>query len=800
MNIGYNWLKSYVDIACDLPTLCDKLTTAGIEVEGVEQKGTVPDGVVTAKILERKPHPDSDHMSVCRVFDGAEEIQVVCGAPNCDAGRIVPLAKIGTIFRSDEGEFKIKRSKLRGVESCGMMCSARELGLPGGHDGLLELPADQALGVPVAALFPGDATIEVEVTPNRPDWLSHFGIARDVACLLKTHAVMPEIKLPKVDQPETGDTLVMVAAPDLCPCYGARIIRGVKIQESPAWLRERLVSVGLRPINNVVDVTNFVMLELGQPLHAFDLEKLEGRRIVVRRARAGEAITTLDGVNRKLDSRHLVICDAARPMALAGVMGGENSGVSEATVDILLESALFDRSNIRATSRELGLSTDASYRYERGVDWDMCDRASARAAQLILETAGGRLATELVKVSLPRPAEPVIRCRFDRIRSLIGIDLDNVGIADILKRLELKVAHVTDSECTVTAPLFRLDLEREADLAEEVARINGLDAIPVVPVKSSMVDTIRHDTYYRIQELREELLRFGLFECMHYSMVRETSALVDPRFTAGDLVRISNPLSLDLAVMRPSLMGEMLESVERNIARRNLSLGLFEIGRSFCKNPALFPEERLNVSLVLTGVKHPERFSDELNQCYDFYDLKGLVESLLSARKLADVDFAPATDARFAGHAALAVLIDGKVAGHLGELNPRYTAKWRTSHPVFMAELEVSALLAGRTLPEYLVPVSTYPATTRDVAFIKPAALTHAEVVAFMREAKLRNLEKIELFDLFADAETLGAGRESAAYRLTFRASDRTLTDDEVNKAFNRLRDKLAAELKVELR
>ena len=800
MKIGYQWLKSYVDIACDLATLCNKLTTAGIEVEAVEQNCTVPEGVVTAKILERKPHPDSDHMSVCRVFDGTEAIQVVCGAPNCDAGKIVPLAKIGTVFKTPEGEFKIKRSKLRGVESCGMMCSAQELGLPGGHDGLLELASDQKLGVPVRDLYPGDATIEVEVTPNRPDWLSHFGIARDVACLLKTRAVLPEITLPAVEKPESIPGLVTVEAPDLCMCYGARIIRGVKIAESPAWLQERLVSAGLRPINNVVDVTNYVMLELGQPLHAFDLDKLNGKRIVVRRARAGEEIMTLDGVTRKLDTRHLVICDTVRPMAIAGVMGGEDSGVSETTGDILLESAIFDRSNIRATSREIGLSTDASYRYERGVDFDMCDKASMRAAQLILETAGGRLATELVKVSGPRPVEPVIRCRFDRIRSLIGITLGNEAIVDILKRLELKVENVTATECTVTAPLFRLDLEREADLAEEVARINGLDAVPQVAVRCSVVDTIRHDTYYRIQQLREDLLRFGLFECMHYSMVKECSALADPRFTAADLVRISNPLSLDLAVMRPSLLGEMLETVERNIARRNLDLRLFEIGRSFCKNPALFPEERQSVSLVLTGAKHPERFSGELAETYDFYDLKGLVESLLIARHTADFAFEAVEDARFAGNAGLAVLIDGKPAGVLGELNRRYTAKWRTSAPVFMAELEVAALLAARTLPEYLVPVSTYPATTRDVAFLKPTTLTHAEIVKFIRSTKLRNLEKIELFDLFSDEKTLGADRESAAYRLTFRAADRTLTDDEVNKAFNRLRDRLAAELKVELR
>ncbi len=800
MKIGYNWLKSYVDIACDLKTLCDKLTTAGIEVEGVEEAGTVPAGVVTAKILERKVHPNSDHMSVCQVTDGTETIQVVCGAPNCDAGKIVPLAKIGTVFHSPEGDFKIKRSKLRGVESCGMMCSAEELGLPGGNDGLLELSPDQALGVSVGSLYPGDATIEVELTPNRPDWLSHLGIARDVACLLKTHARLPEIKLPAVENPEPGRDLVTVDAPDLCKCYGARIVRGVKIQDSPEWLQERLLSIGLRPINNVVDVTNFVMMELGQPLHAFDLDKLSGHRIVVRRARNGETIQTLDGVTRKLDERNLVICDAVKPMAIAGVMGGEDSGVSADTCDILIESAIFDPSNIRATSRRIGLSTDASYRYERGVDFDMCDRASERAAQLILETAGGRLATELVKVSGLRPEEPVIRCRFDRIRSLVGVALENAAIVDILRRLELKVDGVTDTECTVTAPLFRLDLTREADLAEEVARINGLDAIPEVRVKATVVDSIRTDTYYRVQGLRDELLRFGLYECMHYSMVKESSALADPRFKADDLMRIGNPMSLDLAVLRPSLLGEMLETVERNIARRNLSLRLFEVGRSFCKNAALFPEERLGVSLVLTGAKHPERYSAELDECYDFYDLKGLVESLCVARRLADWHFEPLADDRFAHRAGLSLVIDGKPAGALGELAAGYTAKWRTTHPVFMAELEAADLLAAKNLPEYLVPVSTYPATTRDVAFIKPAALTHAEILAFIHGVRLKNLEKIELFDLFADAATLGENKESAAYRLTFRAADRTLTDDEVNKSFNRLRERLAADLKVELR
>ncbi len=793
MNISRNWLAKYVTIDCDLPTLCEKLTMAGIEVEGLESAGGVPTGIVVGKILERKQHPDSDHMSVCQVDIGGETLQIVCGAPNCDAGNVVPVATIGTVFHNPEGDFKIKKSKLRGVESFGMMCSEQELGLSENHDGLFLLEPSLKLGTPVDQLYPGDTKIEIEVTPNRPDWLSMWGVARDVSCQLKTEAKLPVIRVPECNA--KAPDLVTIEATDLCTRYTGRIIRNVKVGPSPAWLQEALESIGLRPINNVVDVTNFVMMELGQPLHAFDRAKLAGGRIVARRAKAGETITTLDGNTVKLEPRHLVIADAEKPMALAGVMGGEYSGVENGTTEVLLESAVFFSSNIRATSRELGISSDSSYRFERGVDWDMAETASLRAAQLILEVAGGELASELVDIYEKRPEEKVIPCRFERIRSLIGTGVTNERIVEIFRTLHLAVTDVTTESCTVTAPLFRLDLEREADLAEEVARIDGLDKVPELPVQGKLCGSVRDDAYLPLQTLRDKIISLGFFECKHYSTVSHVSALSDSRFAKEDLVELSNPISQELAVMRPSLLGEMLGTIERNISRRNLNLRLFEIGTAFCARPELFPEERNELCFALTGQRMPERYSDELKLTYDIYDLKGALESMFELLHITRYRFVPVEDARYHAGRAAEIQVEGKTVGTFGELSEKLTKGWRTTHPVFAAQLEVSPLLAADRGAGYYTPFSFFPATSRDVAFIAPAELTHAEVLEFIRKAKPADLESVRLFDIFEKE-----GKKSMAYQLTFRNAERTLTDAEVNTRFEKLREKLQNELKVELR
>ncbi len=798
MNISRKWLADYVPVDCDLATLCGKLTMAGIEVEKIEEKGSIPAGVVVGRILERKPHPDSDHLSVCRVDVGAAEaLQIVCGAPNCDAGKTVPVATVGTVFQTAEGEFKIKRSKLRGVESQGMMCSEAELGLSGDHDGLMILDDSLALGTPFTRLYPGDAMIEVEVTPNRPDWLSIWGIARDVACLFGVEAKLPEISVPSCSTPAPG--LVTVEAPDLCPRYTGRVIKNVKVGPSPDWLREKLESVGLRSINNVVDVTNFILMELGQPLHAFDRAKLTEGRVVARRARPGEKIVTLDGREVELAERHLVIADAARPMALAGIMGGEESGVTESTTEILLESAVFLPSNIRATGRELGIFSDSSYRFERGVDWDMAGTASDRAIQLILEVAGGELASEKVDVNSGRPAEKVISCRFDRVRSEIGTDVSNERITEIFQRLRLKVEPLGDG-CRVVAPLFRQDLAREADLVEEVARIDGLDRVPLLPVTGKVCHPVTEDSYLALQTFRDQVVGLGLYECMHYSMVSTQGGLQDSRFTEADLVYLKNPISQEFAAMRPSLLPEMLATIERNISRRNLNLRLFEIGRVFCKNPALYPEERSELCIALTGLRHPERYSEEGKAEYDFYDLKGLLETLFGLAGVERYEFAQVEDARFQKGRAAEIRIGGKVAGTFGELAPKLCKGWRTPHPVFVAQLEVAAILAARRGMPTHKGLAQFPATGRDVAFVAGEGLTHGEILEFIRRAKLADLESVHLFDIFVDEKLKKEGKKSMAYQLIFRNRERTLTDGEVNTRFEKLRERLARELNVELR
>ncbi|MDD4817694.1 MAG: phenylalanine--tRNA ligase subunit beta [Victivallaceae bacterium] len=795
MLISYNALAYYVNLdGVSLEELCKEITKAGIEVEAVTPLNAVPEGVVAAEIRERKPHPNADKLSVCRVFNGSEEVQIVCGAPNCDAGKIVPLAVIGTKFHENGETFEIKKAKLRGVESFGMMCSAKEIGVGDDHDGLLELPAETKPGTPVASLFKPDWQIEVEVTPNRPDWLSFWGIARDVSCLFDAVAKLPELAVPKAKPEALPENLVTVNAPDLCLRYTAQVVRNVTVKESPEWLKRTLRSVGLRPINNIVDITNFIMMELGQPLHAFDYDKLAEGRIVVRRAADGEKLELLNGKTVELGEKNLVICDAARPLALAGIMGGEESGISERTVSVLIESAVFAPSNIRATSRALGVSSDSSYRFERGIDFEMADYAGKRAVQLICELAGGQPVGNHVDVYSKYPARNVIGCRFDKIRKLLGMAVTNQEITAIFRKLHLEVADETESSCVVTAPLFRMDLEREADLAEEVARIRGLDAIPLIPVNTKIVSSLKDDARLADSTLRDQWIGLGLIECMNYSTVTAESALSDTRFKESDLIRISNPISPELAWVRPSLWGEMIQVAARNIARRNLDWALFEQDRVFCGNPALFPEERQEICLMLSGAKQPELYGAP--DC-DFYDLKGLIETLLNLRGTIDFSFEPSDDRRFVPGTAAKLLIDGREAGQLGRIP---TDGWRTPHAVFGATIEAAAILGAKTKSINAVPLPNFPATARDVAFLAPSALTHAEITAFIRGLKLANFESVELFDVFSDEKVLGAGKKSMAYRVTFRNMERTLKDEEVNQVFDKLRKQLADKLGVELR
>ncbi|MCQ2379481.1 MAG: phenylalanine--tRNA ligase subunit beta [Victivallaceae bacterium] len=800
MNISKIWLSQYVDLGgLDDETLCRRLTTAGIEVEKVESTSTVPDGVVTARIMERLPHPDSDHLSVCKVNDGKEVLQIVCGAPNCDAGKIVPLATIGAMFTTPEGTFKIKKSKLRGVESFGMMCSAAELGISNDNSGLMIFPEGTPLGQSVRAMYPGDTQIEVEVTPNRPDWLSMYGIARDVACLIKGEAVLPKIE--PVTGSGTNQGLVTVEAPDLCVRYIGRVIRGIKVGPSPKWMVERLESVGLRSINNVVDVTNFVLMELGQPLHAFDYNKLAGNHVIARRANDGEKMVLLDGKEVSLSSENLVIADDNGPVALAGVMGGERSGISDDTIDLLLESAVFAPASIRRTSRRLGVSSDSSYRYERGVDYDMAEIASARAASLIIELAGGHQEFETLDINSGRPAENEISCSFDRIRALVGIDIDNDGIVDIFRRLGLDILEKAGDRCRVKAPLYRNDLSREADLAEEVARVSGLDKVPEVPVKGKICASMREDAYEKLHRLRDAIVERGFCECVSYSITGPKTALADPRFEQADLVALANPLSPEMAVMRPSLLGGMLDIARRNRDNGNENLALFELDRCFCANAEKYPEERLELIMFLTGQVHGERFGSEMKVEYDFFDMKGELEDIFGKFGIAKLSMKPLTgDRRFKPGSAAEISVAGKVVGAFGQLADKLVT-WRNASPAFVAQVDAAAFFnaIGGDVAEFR-PWTQYPATRRDIAMIVPDTLVHSEIIGFISKCHVPNLEQVRLFDVFDDEKLRADHRRSMAYSLTFRGKDRTLKDAEINSAVEKLRGRLEKELKIELR
>ena len=795
MNISRSWLKKYVDFALSDEELSAKLTMAGLEVEGVSKTGSVPEGVVTAKILSRNKHENSDHLSVCQVDKGDEVLQIVCGAPNCDAGNIVPLATIGTEFKDEEGSFVIKKGKLRGVESFGMMCSARELGLGNDHDGLMILPPDTKLGVPLGELLDSDTVYDCSVTPNRPDWLSHIGVARDLAALLETEMKADAVNVNCCNgTAKENAALVTLKDTDICPLYAARIIRGVKVGESPEWMKKALNAVGIRPINNLVDITNYVMLEHGVPLHAFDIRNLQGGKIVVRRAAAGESIVALDGKKYDLTSDDLCICDEAKPVAIAGVMGGEYSGIQDDTDTVLLESAFFQPDFIRMTSRRLGLASDASYRYERGVDRDHVIAAGHRALQLILELAGGTY-EEYCEASAGAVEERSVVADYNRIRGLLGMDVCDCRIKEILTSLGFKL----EGENTFKVPSWRLyDVFGEADLAEEVARIHGLDKLPDLPIRALNADFTKDDCA-KLEILRSQLCSLGADEILTMSLIDEKSATADGIFTAEDLIRPINPISLDLAIPRPSLFPGMLAAIRCNVSRQNPDLAMFEIGHVFCANQEKFPEERDELGIMLTGRVHPEYYGQERKQVYDFYDLKGMLEQLFELRRLQRVVFETAEDPRFLKGVCAAVKIDNKLCGYLGEVAPRLTKGMRLTTPLYAAILQLDVLFAAKTKSTDYQPLSQFPATTRDVAFLAPAELENRKVMDFIKNAHVPNLERVELFDLFQD-KSLGEGKKSMAYTLVFRSNERTLTDTEVNTAHEKLRIKLEKGLGVELR
>ncbi len=774
MKFSENWLRQLVEIDADHEALVQRLTMAGLEVEDVQLLGQALDGVVVGEIVAARPHPDADRLKVCTVEMGSgEPLQIVCGAPNARVGLKAPLATVGTRL---PGGVRIDKARLRGVESSGMLCSGKELGVDADASGLLELPAEAKPGQPLAAVLGlPDAAIEIGLTPNRSDCLGMWGLARDVAAQWQGRL--------KIETPATCTATVRtqrevrLEADSDCPRYLGRVIEGIDpTAASPTWLTQRLRRAGLRPLNVVVDITNYVMLETGQPLHAFDNDRLEGA-VCVRRAREGESLKLLDGTPVALTPHFLMIADEAAPLAVAGIMGGQASSVTDATRNVFLESAHFAPAVISGRARKLGLHTDASHRFERGVDPELAPLALERATALVLELAGGRAGPRST-AERPEdlPQNKLVDLRRARMSRVLGMQVPDAEVVRILQSLGCRVED-TAAGWSVLPPSHRFDIDREEDLIEEVIRIHGYDNVPVRPPSGELALQPDPEERLKPRDLAAQLAARDYQEAICMAFVGE-SQLQDWGLHEGQ-VALANPLSADLAVMRPSLLPGLVEALRRNRARQQDRVRLFEIGRVFGAGDKA-PQEADQLALVACGSAHAEQWGRD-TRGVDYHDVKGDLESLLAMTAMPDAW-------RFSNQSlphwlhpgrSASIMRDGRVVGHLGVLHPRLTAALDCNDDIVVAQLDLQAILARR-LPR-AQPVSRYPAVRRDLAVEVPEDIAWSKVEAAVRDTLGARLGQILLFDRYS-GKGLQEGRKSLAMGLILQDASRTLTDKDADR------------------
>lgn len=801
MKVTYNWLKEFVDFDLSPDKLADLLTMLGLEVESIEYIGAGLDDVVVAVVEERAQHPNADKLSLCRVNNGKEILNVVCGAQNFKSGDKVALAQIGANL---PGDFKIKRSKIRGEESFGMLCSEKELALADESAGIMILPADLEPGTPVfAALGIKDTVFEIGLTPNRADCLSVIGIAREIAAKLGK-----KVRYAAHEIPEKGAEIGSVASveildPDLCPRYTARFVSGCRIAPSPQWLVNRLKAVGQRSINNVVDITNYVLMEYGHPLHAFDFRQLAGGKIIIRRAADGEKFTTLDGQERILNSFDLTIRDAERAVAIAGIMGGLDSEIADDTADILLESAYFNPSAIRLTSKRLGLHTESSHRFERGADLQIVTTALDRAASLIAGLAGGVVAKGIIDV-FPAPLpQKKISVRVSRVNDIIGLALDESTITAIFRSLEFEVTACGAGVLDVSIPSFRVDIEREIDLVEEIARLHGFENIPTtMPLVELFSDRVPR--YQRLERaVRNHLAATGFNEVINFSFashhdIRKLNLPESDRRSSA--VALLNPLVDEHAVMRTTLLPALLQTTARNFSLRNHNLRLFEMRRVYWVKPGHeLPDEPLHIAGIMTGMRTSEGWNQQ-KDLVDFYDLKGVVESLTSMLKLPEITFlSGGVEPFYHPGKSAAILCNDRFLGTMGEIHPDVQEAFEIDRPVYYFELDLATLveMSSDVLP--VTAPSKFPDTYRDIAMLMDEETPSAAVIDCIRAVKSDKTRSVETFDLYT-GDKIPAGQKSLAVRVRYGSFERTLTDEEVSKVHQKIIASLVSELKITLR
>lgn len=798
MVISLNWLKQYISLDGISPEeISEKLTNAGLEVEKMTNQRAMYKGFVAAHVRECVKHPNADKLSLCKVWDGQNELSVVCGAPNVATGQKVVLASIGTHIPGKD--FVIKKSKIRGAESEGMLCSESELAISDNHDGIMVLPEDTEAGKDISdVLGLNDVIFEIGITPNRPDALSHLGVARDLAAIFDREIRKPSLK----KSPAAGDihelASVEIADAQGCPRYTAKVITDVTIGPSPEWLKNRIQSIGLRSINNVVDVTNFILHELGQPLHAFDLDTLAGSKIVVNKAGSLKEFTTLDSNKRQMNPDILMINDGKKGVAIAGIMGGENSEVTANTKNILLESAYFNPSVIRKGAKFLQMSSDASYRFERGTDPEMTLFAAERAAELIAEVAGGKLIAGTIDIYPSAIEKKKTELRFSRIERILGFAVPKEKVEKILKSLEFVITGATDEKLMLEIPSFRPDIEREIDVIEEVVRVYGYENIPDNLIVSYPVHNRVDQTEFDDQ-LKTALTGLGYYEAISLPMISDWESRL-----FGEPVKVKNPLTVEMEYLRTSLIPGMLQNIRRNIHAGEKTVRLFEIGNVMSRSGEgeiswENLKEETRCVLVLSGeAESKEWFRNERK--YDIFDLKGDLESLAvkfsvdsftidSYYSKENIIFGSVAEVKSRGQ----VIVTG------GSIRKEILKKFDIDQPVFCAEFTIRSFADSVKKQEGFRHLPKFPKVFRDFAFILDSGVEYSELSAFVEKNKSPLLSSFRLFDVY-EHKSLGEGKKSMAFSLEFYNENATLTDEIVDKEFNSLIQKISKKFNAQLR
>lgn len=824
MNISYNWLKDYLPIDLSPEKTTEALTSIGLETDGLEEVESIKGGlkgIVIGKVLTCVEHPNSDHLHITTVDLGTgEPTQIVCGAPNVAAGQTVVVATVGTTLYDGDNEFQIKRSKIRGVESLGMICAEDEIGVGSSHDGIIVIPADKAPapGTPAAEYYnlTSDYVMEVDLTPNRIDAASHFGVARDLAAYLDGHLERKELKRPAVDafRPDRADGAIEVEVVDLqgAPRYSGLTIRGVKVAPSPQWLRDRLETIGVRSINNIVDITNYILHGIGQPMHAFDLKAIEGGRIVVRTCPDGTPFTTLDGVERKLSDADLMICDAAKPMCIAGVFGGLNSGVTEQTTDIFLESAYFNPTRIRRSARRHGLSTDASFRYERGLDPNATLYALKLAALMVKELAGGEICGEPVDIYPEPVAAFKVDFSLDYLRRLVGKEIPEETVNSILRSLEIETTGRDGDTLHLLVPTYRVDVQRPCDVVEDILRIYGYNNVEINDTVHSALQltTIANESDDLTRLISDQLTGAGFHEILNNSLTAEAYYADLKAYPADHCVKLLNPLSNDLNVMRQTLLFGGLESIAHNVNRRADSLAFYEFGNVYSMRPdvestaeaPLAPySEGARLALWLTGNASRGNWSVAAREA-TFFDLKGHVANIFARLGISEREITIAKGEGcdiFSAYLTIATR-SGKQLGEMGLVSKAVLAKADVRQPVVYAQLDWDALvrLALKKKVEFTPLPKTLP-VKRDLALLLDKGVTMAQVEATVRESERKLLRSVELFDVY-EGKNLPEGKKSYAISMTLQDDERTLQDKQIDATMAKIIKILQTRLGAELR